>query len=172
MVVWCGVGPRWLGWREMEAQVGGKQRGWEGENETAEMVVEVTGETGEVLCEIDDLGMTVEMGETGEADKMKGVTGEVTSEMGEVMGQTGEPDVTTGELGDDGVEVSEWWPAPMKWCSKHKNVIKDVGESKIWRLEDAAAAGHISDGESYVSDCSEVSHTDSQESKNVQIVFA
>lgn len=157
-MVRCGGGPHWLGWREMEAQVGGKQRDWE--SETVELEVKVTGETGEMLCEIDDLGMTGEMGETGEVDKVMGVTGEVTSETGEVMGQTGEPDVTTGELGEGVVEVSEWWPAPMKWRSKHKNVIKDVGERKIGWLEDAAAAGDISDGESYVSDCSEVSHTD------------
>lgn len=64
--------------------------------------------------------------------------------------------MTTGELGEGGVEVSEWWPAPM-WCSKHRNVTKDVGESKIGRLEDTAAAGDISDGESYMS---EVSHID------------
>lgn len=140
--------------------MGGKQSDWEIESQTAEMVVEVIGETGEVLCEIDDLGLTRELGETGEVDKVMGVTGEVTSETGEVMGQTGEPDVTTGELGEGGVEVSEWWPTPMKWRSKHKYVINDVGESKIGRLEDAAAAGDISDGESYVADCSEVSHAD------------
>lgn len=70
------------------------------------MEAQVTSETGEVLCEIDDFGMTGEVGETGKADKVMDVTGEVTSEMGEVMGQRGEPDVTTkGELGEGGVEV-------------------------------------------------------------------
>lgn len=56
----------------------------------------------------------------------------------------------TGEPGEGGVRVSEWWPAPMKPWSKCQNVLKDVGESK---------AGWLEDGESSMSDSSEVSHT-------------
>lgn len=46
----------------------------------------------------------------------------------------------------------------MKWRSKPKNVIKDVGESKSGWLEDAATMD-TSDCESYMSGCSEVSRT-------------
>lgn len=52
----------------------------------------------------------------------------------------------------------------MKQWSKCQNVLKDAGESKADRLEDAAAAVDTSDGESSMSDCSEVSHTQASQS--------
>lgn len=56
------------------------------ERENAEIVVEVTGETGEVSCETSDLGKTGKVGETDGVGKVTVVTGEVAAEMGEVMG--------------------------------------------------------------------------------------
>lgn len=62
-----------------------------------------------------------------------------------MAGERGEGSVFTGEPGEGGVGVSEWWPAPMKQWSKCQNVLKDVRESKAGRLEDAAAAVDTSD---------------------------
>lgn len=62
-----------------------------------------------------------------------------------MAGELGVGSVFTGEPGEGGVGVSEWWPAPMN-------------NAPGW-LEDTAAAVDTSDGESSMSDCSEVSHT-------------
>lgn len=133
-------------------------------NENVEMVgdVEVTGETGD-LCEMDKV--TVRTGEvTGEMGEVNGEAGEQSEVTGEAMGEKGElgeKGVVTGELGEGCVEVSGWRPASMTQRSKCKNMMKNVKGSKTGQLvHEAAAAADTSDGESYVSDCSEVSHAD------------
>lgn len=69
--------------RWMESQVGEKRNGV---SENVEMVVEVTGEIGEI-------GKTVEVGETDEG--CMGVTGEIS----EMLGETGELGRTSEVLG-------------------------------------------------------------------------
>lgn len=107
----------------MEPQVEEKQSEHESKtemsrmNENVEMVVEM-----EVTGETDDLG---------EMAKVTVVTGELMGKKGEL----GEKGVVTGELGEGGVEVSGWRPAPMKQRSRGKNMMKDVGGSKTGQLE-------------------------------------
>lgn len=73
---------------EMESQIEGKQNGV---SENVEILVEVTGEAGE----IGEIGKTIEMGETGEVGKAMGVTGEIS----EMLGETGELGRTSEVLG-------------------------------------------------------------------------
>lgn len=109
--------------------------------------------------------MVVEVtGKTGDLGEMAKVT------VGQVRwcvktGELGEKGVVTGELGEGGVEVSGWRLAPMKQRSRHKNMMKNVEGSKTGQLENEAAGADTSDGESYVSDCSEVSHADIWQSR-------
>ncbi|XP_056881178.1 uncharacterized protein LOC130521560 isoform X1 [Takifugu flavidus] len=159
-----------------------------GARENVEMVVEVTGEsgeagkemdptgvafevlgglgeTGEGMSEISELGEVGEMGDMGETGEQGVAVGDVGQETGKMAGELGVGGMSTGEQGEGGAGTSEgsggvpeWRPAPAKRRRKQKNGMNDGGDRKAGRLEDAAAATDTSDQE-YMSDASELSNT-------------
>lgn len=168
-VVQCSGGAACWDRVEMEPQVEEKQSEHESKTERSRM--------NENVEMVGDVEVRDETGDLGEMDKVTVGTGEVTGEMGEVNGEAGEQSevtdeamgekgelgekgVVTVELGEGGVEMSGWRSAPMKQRSKRKNMMKNVGGIKTGQLVNEVAAADTSDGESYVSDCSEVSHAD------------
>ncbi|TWW69574.1 hypothetical protein D4764_18G0003800 [Takifugu flavidus] len=110
------------------------------------MVVEVTGESGEVGKEMDPTGVAFEvlggLGETGDGMSEISELGEA-GEMGD-MGQTGEQGVAVGDVGQETGERGVQG--------------KRLASLKSWTAEDAAAATDTSDQE-HMSDASELSNT-------------
>ncbi|TWW65038.1 hypothetical protein D4764_22G0006850 [Takifugu flavidus] len=157
---------------EMESKAEGKRSECvrvtevSGARENVEMVVEVTGESGEAGKEMDPTGVAFEvlggLGETGDGMSEISELGEV-GEMGD-MGETGEQGVAVGDVGQETgkmageLGVGGMSTAPPKRRRKQKNVMNDGGDRKAGRLEDAAAATDNSDQE-YMSDASELSNT-------------
>ncbi|TWW63818.1 Transposon TX1 uncharacterized 82 kDa protein ORF 1 [Takifugu flavidus] len=89
-------------------------------------------------------------------------TGEGAVSAGEGAVSAGEGAVSAGEgvvsAGESASGVSEWWLVPAKRRNKRKCTMKDKGDSKTGRLEDAIAGTDTSDCES-MSDCSSLSDT-------------
>ncbi|TWW56113.1 Transposon TX1 uncharacterized 149 kDa protein ORF 2 [Takifugu flavidus] len=122
-------------------------------------VSQVMGELGVPGIAAGELGEeAVSTGELGEEAVSTGERGEgavSTCEGGEGVVSTGDGAVSAGE-GASG--MSEWWLVPAKRRNKHKCAMKDKGDSKTGRLEDATDGTDTSDCES-MSDCSSLSGT-------------
>ncbi|TWW69311.1 hypothetical protein D4764_18G0001170 [Takifugu flavidus] len=142
-----------------------------GGSENVEMVVEMNGESGEagrkvdltgVVCDLSGVMSDVvcdsnELGKMGSELRGQWAQGSEVREQwaqGSKVG-TGEGTVSAGEGTSGG---SEWWFVPAKRGNKRKSAMKDKGDSKTGRLEDAAAGTDTSDCES-MSDCSKLSST-------------
>ncbi|TWW61082.1 Transposon TX1 uncharacterized 82 kDa protein ORF 1 [Takifugu flavidus] len=101
----CGAewGPAVPDGAEMQSKAEGKWSEWSGARDNVEMVVEVTGESGEAGKEIDPTGVAFEvmggLGETGDGKSEISELGEA-GEMGD-MGQTGEQGVAVGDVGQE-----------------------------------------------------------------------
>ncbi|TWW74490.1 hypothetical protein D4764_14G0004930 [Takifugu flavidus] len=104
----------------------------------------------------------VSTGELGEEAVSTGERGEGAVSTGKGALSTGEGAVSAGEgvvsAGESASGVSEWWLVPAKRRNKRKCAMKDKGDSKTGRLEDATAGTDTSDCES-MSDCSLLSDT-------------
>ncbi|TWW81801.1 hypothetical protein D4764_01G0016160 [Takifugu flavidus] len=159
---WCGAegAPAVPDGAQIESQAEGKRsecvRETEvsGDRENVEMVVEVTGESGEAGKEMDgsregNWGETGDMGQTGEQCAAVGGVGQVT-------GERGVPGIVAGELGEGGTSTGEVGVSTA--VKKAEKCHEGRWRRGAGRLEGAAAATVTSDYD-YMSDSSELSNT-------------
>ena len=114
----------------------------------------MNGRDGVVEMEEGELRETGEVRETGEEISEAGGGGDAP---GDVCEKSGGGSTGVGEKTAGVCEASDWKLVVLKRCSKCKNILQVEGGGKAGRLEDGEAAGDSSNNESYMSDSSELS---------------